>query len=609
MARFVTYIVEYTKDLLHENGGPIILLQIENEYGLSERQYGQSGHKYAQWAADFAQSLNASKSTPWFMCQQDNIPSILNACNGFYCDDWVSHRRPYKNQPGMWTENWTGWFMSWGDIRPARPAKDLAFAILRFIARGGTYVGHYMWYGGTNFGRSAGVGITTDYDYDAPLDQYGFKAEPKYSHLKRLHHILADFEWIITGDYKWESRGKDLESHTYGDFARSQQSIMFLSNFGDAEDVNLKLGKALFNIPKWSVSIIQGPVSSPKLLYNSAAEIGGNTEWVYEDVKQFTPVNYVLDGKEEPAGIWNPDSSRFRSSPLEQISTTRDKTDYLWYVLDNVDIGGASSVNLQLKEANDHVYVFWNGKLVGAKRGGTALKFEFSVDPSIASNKLQILTQTLGLTNFGAHRQNWKRGITDSVILNRVDVTDKGWTHQVGLYGEKHKYFALDQSADFTANVESDVPLRWYRIQLPTIENIEGEDVAFALDLGEMGKGHVWMNGFALGRYWNITGSLPGQPTDPYPKPGGLLPESVALVNGETCGYAGTFNPDKCRDKSGIDQPTQRYYHVPKSWLNRNAQGGNTIVLFEETGGKPEKVRVVTVQRKLIAKLEYLKLQ
>lgn len=180
MYRFLAHMVDYTRDSFWENGGPVILLQIENEYGNVEREYGEAGHAYIEWAAAVAKGytflLRAKKdrvyvanssmntliassfdtSLPWFMCQQDNVSSLINACNGFYCDEWVGRTRKYMDQPGMFTENWTGWFTAWGEVKPTRPAEDLAFSVARWFARGGTYNAYYMWFGGTNFGRSAG---------------------------------------------------------------------------------------------------------------------------------------------------------------------------------------------------------------------------------------------------------------------------------------------------------------------------------------------------------------------------------------------------------------------------------------------------------------------
>ncbi|GMP85800.1 hypothetical protein CsSME_00038835 [Camellia sinensis var. sinensis] len=37
----------------------------------------------------------------------------------------------------MWTENWTGWFLSFGGVVPYRPVEDIAFDVARFFQRGG----------------------------------------------------------------------------------------------------------------------------------------------------------------------------------------------------------------------------------------------------------------------------------------------------------------------------------------------------------------------------------------------------------------------------------------------------------------------------------------
>lgn len=93
-------------------------------------------------------------------------------------------------------------FTEFGGTIYERPVEDLAFAVARFIQMGGSFVNYYMvsllpaswlcwqlsfcaklifnydmiwqYHGGTNFGRTAGGPfITTSYDYDAPIDEYG----------------------------------------------------------------------------------------------------------------------------------------------------------------------------------------------------------------------------------------------------------------------------------------------------------------------------------------------------------------------------------------------------------------------------------------------------
>ncbi|MBA0696320.1 hypothetical protein Goari_002878, partial [Gossypium aridum] len=189
MQRFVTKIVDLMREekLFSWQGGPIILLQIENEYGNMEGSYGQKGKDYVRWAANMALALGAG--VPWVMCKQTDAPGdIIDTCNNYYCDGYKPNS---PNKPIIWTENWDGWYTSWGGRLPHRPVEDLAFAVARFFQRGGSLMNYYMYFGGTNFGRtSGGPFYITSYDYDAPIDEYGLRSEPKWGHLKDLHAAI-----------------------------------------------------------------------------------------------------------------------------------------------------------------------------------------------------------------------------------------------------------------------------------------------------------------------------------------------------------------------------------------------------------------------------------
>ncbi|GLT70568.1 hypothetical protein SLA2020_426400 [Shorea laevis] len=137
MQTFTTKIVNLCKEakLFAPQGGPIILAQIENEYGNIMEPYGAAGKSYIQWCAKMAESLNIS--VPWIMCQQSDAPqTMINTCNGFYCDDFTPNN---PKSPKMWTENWTGWFKGWGGKDPYRTAEDVAFAVARFFQAGGVF--------------------------------------------------------------------------------------------------------------------------------------------------------------------------------------------------------------------------------------------------------------------------------------------------------------------------------------------------------------------------------------------------------------------------------------------------------------------------------------
>lgn len=77
MQNFTKLIVDMVKQekLFASQGGPIILAQIENEYGNAQEAYGDAGKAYVQWCSNMAQSLNVG--VPWIMCQQPDAPQPM----------------------------------------------------------------------------------------------------------------------------------------------------------------------------------------------------------------------------------------------------------------------------------------------------------------------------------------------------------------------------------------------------------------------------------------------------------------------------------------------------------------------------------------------------
>jgi beta-galactosidase len=160
MQKFTEKIVRMMKEekLFETQGGPIILSQIENEYGPIEWEIGAPGKAYTKWVAEMAQGL--STGVPWIMCKQDDAPnSIINTCNGFYCENFKPNS---DNKPKMWTENWTGWFTEFGGAVPYRPAEDIALSVARFIQNGGSFINYYMV---TSFSFSIVETLNTRFDY------------------------------------------------------------------------------------------------------------------------------------------------------------------------------------------------------------------------------------------------------------------------------------------------------------------------------------------------------------------------------------------------------------------------------------------------------------
>lgn len=139
--KFIRYVTRLVEPYLARNGGPIILAQIENEYGGAGSDPKRI--QYVDWCGNLTVALDID--IPWVMCQQpDAPPPTIYACNGFTCDDYVANQQTVRRQPAMWTENWSGWVEDWTMGKPNRPVEDLAFATLKFIAAGGSYMNYYM---------------------------------------------------------------------------------------------------------------------------------------------------------------------------------------------------------------------------------------------------------------------------------------------------------------------------------------------------------------------------------------------------------------------------------------------------------------------------------
>ncbi|KAI4334419.1 hypothetical protein L6164_019116 [Bauhinia variegata] len=577
MQRFTAKIVDMMKQekLYASQGGPIILSQIENEYGNIDAAYGAAAKTYINWAATMATSLDTG--VPWVMCQQADAPNpIINTCNGFYCDQFT----PNSNQkPKMWTENWTGWFLSFGGAVPYRPVEDIAFSVARFYQRGGTFQNYYMYHGGTNFGRTTGGPfISTSYDYDAPIDEYGMVRQPKWGHLKDVHKaIKLCEEALISTDPTISSLGPNLEAAVY---KTGSVCAAFLANVGTGSDATVNFNGNTYSVPAWSVSILPDcknvVLNTAKI--NSATMMSSfKSESLTEDAGTSEDSVSGWSWISEPVGISKADAFT-KSGLLDQINTTADRSDYLWYSI-SIDVKEVEpQAVLHIESLGHALHAFINGKLSGSGTGNSG-KTKVTLDIPVAlvagKNTIDLLSLTVGLQNYGAFFDTWGAGITGPVQLKglknggTLDLSSQQWTYQVGLKGED---LGLSSGTSGQWSSQSPLPkkqpLIWYKTTLaaPSGSN------PVAIDFTGMGKGEAWVNGQSIGRYW---------PTYVSPNKGCT----------DSCNYRGSYSSSKCLKNCG--KPSQTLYHVPRSWLQPN---GNTLVLFEERGGDPTQISFTTKQ-------------
>lgn len=185
---------EQLAPLTIQNGGPIIMVQVENEYG----SYGED-KPYVSEIRDCLRGIYG-KELALFQCDWssnfeknglDDLVWTMNFGTGANIDNQfrrLGELRP--DAPKMCSEFWSGWFDKWGARHETRPAKDMVDGMDEMLSKGISF-SLYMTHGGTSFGHWAGANSpgfapdVTSYDYDAPINEWGL-ATPKFWELRKM---------------------------------------------------------------------------------------------------------------------------------------------------------------------------------------------------------------------------------------------------------------------------------------------------------------------------------------------------------------------------------------------------------------------------------------
>lgn len=183
--RYINRLGEEVADLTISNGGPILMVQVENEYG----SYGND-KEYLSKLRDMLR--NAGFNVPLITCDgggqiaAGSVEGVWPTINGSTGEDIIQTLDNYvPGGPYFVAEFYPAWFDVWGQPHSVRnyekPAKQLDWMLQHGIS-----VSMYMFHGGTNFDYTNGANTAygyapqpTSYDYDAPLGEYG-NATPKY---------------------------------------------------------------------------------------------------------------------------------------------------------------------------------------------------------------------------------------------------------------------------------------------------------------------------------------------------------------------------------------------------------------------------------------------
>lgn len=420
VAIFEKEVANQVAGLTIQKGGPIIMVQVENEYG----SYGESKEYVAKirdivrgnfgdvtlfqcdWASNF--QLNALDDLVWTM----------NFGTGANIDEQFAPLKEVRpDSPLMCSEFWSGWFDKWGANHETRAADDMIAGIDEMLSKGISF-SLYMTHGGTNWGHWAGANSpgfapdVTSYDYDAPISESG-KITPKY---EKLRETLAKYM-----DGKKQAKVPD-------------------------------------DIPTISVPAFEFTEVAP-LFANLPEPKSDDTIRTMEEYDQgFGSILY---------------------------RTTLPKID--------------RSATLTVTEAHDYAQIFIDGKYIGKldRRNGEK---QLDIPACAEGAQLDILVEAMGRINFGRAIKDFK-GITEKVELKNGGRTTelKGWkVYNLEDRYEEYKGLKFEPLKSVKDAQGQRVP-GCYRATF----HVEKPGDTF-LNFETWGKGLVYVNGYGIGRIWEI---------------------------------------------------------------------------------------------------------
>ena len=407
-------------------GGPIIAVQIENEYGNFGSDHAYMEHLHQIFLrAGFDRALLYT-ADPSRALANGSIPGVFAAVNfgGGHAQaglDALAKLRP--GQALFASEYWPGWFDHWGQPHQTRPIEP-QIQDLDYILSHHAGINIYMFHGGTSFGMMSGSSWTnsqflpdvTSYDYDAPLDEAG--------------HPTAKYS-----AYRAE-----------------------LAKFASGPLPPIPAAPPVMRIPEFELS-------------------------------EATP---LWAGLPQPIHAEKPE-------PMEQYGQSYG------FILYRHRMKEPIRGTLKLAEMNDYALVYLNGRLAGAL-DRSAKQSELQISADTPDNQLDILVENSGRINSTKMMRGENKGLSGDVELNGQTLT--GW--------DIYPLPMTPASIADTLGTPTEARFGKHENASPALHGpafYRGNFVLKSkgnpmpdtfLDVRDLGKGAVWINGHPVGRYWNI---------------------------------------------------------------------------------------------------------
>ncbi|MBO1217454.1 beta-galactosidase [Staphylococcus nepalensis] len=428
---FITKVAKYYEELFKiltplqiDKNGPIIMMQIENEYGSygEDKEYLSKlkelmmhyGVTVPLFTSDGAwnQCLRAGNMINQNVLVTGNFGSRTNKN---FNNLKIFHNEYSKKWPLMCMEFWDGWFNRWGDNIIKRDSDDLVNEVKAAIKQG--HINLYMFHGGTNFGFWNGCSARgntdlpqiTSYDYDAPLDEPGNPGKKYFKLQDMLKKEKRDIQ---------QYNPKYREFMEINNIEISEQ----VSLFEILDDISIK------TTSKYPQTMEQAGDGYGYFVYRTSIKKEGNTE------------------------------------------------------------------NLRIVDARDRVHLFIDNKLeYVAYQDEIGEKFEVQLQSE--QPLVDILVENMGRVNYG-HKllsNTQCKGLGQGLMHDLHFVQD---------YEQFDIQFAKLKSEHFQKNYKKGTP-SFHRFKF----NLEETHDTY-LDMQHFGKGIVLVNGYNIGRYWEIGPTL-----------------------------------------------------------------------------------------------------
>ena len=192
--KYLSAVFDQIRPHLATNGGNIIMLQCENEYGYygDDKEYLKKLYKIFR-DHGINVPLFTSDGTREADLRDGTVEGCLSTLNfGSRVEEsFKAHDKLFPNSPKMCMEMWGGWFDAWGEEKHHTTSAEVYAGVVDDMLKRGS-LNMYMFIGGTNFGFTSGANHyekfapdVTSYDYDAPLSECG-DVTPKYLALREV---------------------------------------------------------------------------------------------------------------------------------------------------------------------------------------------------------------------------------------------------------------------------------------------------------------------------------------------------------------------------------------------------------------------------------------